>query len=231
MTLIRHGDYHQPEAVPSALLPYALTREGEQQARVASEPVLDFSKRHGLDCLDTIDCSLQLRAWQTANLLAESMTSHLNQPFQIEEFPALSERSVGAMANLSVIEIEKIISLDPRMSNPPRCWKSNSEYRLPFQGAESLMEAGKRVADHIEALADTHVATTDRGSLKIVVGHGASIRHAALHLGLLSLDNVSKVSMHHARPIFITKKDGEWRLLAGDWKLREHSNDGDEIGV
>jgi broad specificity phosphatase PhoE len=223
VTLIRHGDYHQPEAVPSALLPYALTREGEQQARMAVEPVLEFSKKYDIDCLNTIDCSMQLRAWQTANLLAERMSSQLHQSFNMEEFPDLSERSVGAVANLSVSEIEKIISRDPRMSNPPKYWKSNSEYCLPFQGAESLMEAGKRVATHIESI-------NQRG-LKIIVGHGASIRHAAVHLGLLSLESVSKVSMHHAIPIFIGKKGAKWRLLAGDWKQRQHSNDGDEIGV
>ncbi|MGK0469693.1 MAG: broad specificity phosphatase PhoE [Candidatus Azotimanducaceae bacterium] len=228
IALIRHGDYHQPSGVPSALLPYRLTDLGFQQARDAVTSCVVYAEQHGLTIDPVLDSSMQLRAWQTASLMAESLSGELSQiagSFGVQEFSNLSERSVGAVANLTVSAIETLLADDPRYSTPQPGWKSNSQYCLPFQGAESLLVAGKRVADHVQWRAEQ----LDEPRLKILVGHGAAIRHACVHLGLLDLDSVSTISMHHARPVFISKEITGWRMAGGTWKQRTASSEGDEI--
>jgi 2,3-bisphosphoglycerate-dependent phosphoglycerate mutase len=97
---------------------------------------------------------------------------------------------------------------------------------LPLQGAESLIEAGRRVAAHIERrMADL---AHDGGSARVAVfvGHGAAFRYAAFHLGALQLDRVAALSMHHGRPVLLESgADGRWRHVAGEWKLRARLTD------
>jgi len=219
--LIRHGDYHQPLGVPSALLPYQLTEEGFQQARAAGSVCEQFATINDLKLHPVLDSSLQLRAWQTAQLIAETLAGD----FQVHEHVCISERSMGAAANLTVQQIETILNNDPRYEVPLGSWKSDSHYCLPFQGAESLMQAGERVAQHIKDQS-TEVAPS---TLKIIVGHGAAIRHACVHLGILDLTMVSTISMHHARPVFISCFEDGWRMVGGEWKQRARSGEGDEI--
>ena len=219
--LIRHGDYHQPLGVPSALLPYQLTEEGFQQSRTAGTVCEEFATANDLRLHSVLDSSMQLRAWQTAQLIAES----LGDNFEVHEYACLSERSVGAVANLTVKQIEELLKDDPRYDVAPGSWKSDSHYCLPFHGAESLMQAGNRVAQHIQTQS-TEVAPS---RLKIIVGHGAAIRHACVHLGVLDLAMVATISMHHARPVFISRFEDGWRMVGGDWKQRLHSSEGDEI--
>lgn len=219
--LIRHGDYHQPPGVPSALLPYQLTEDGFQQARAAGVVCEEFSTVNKLKLHPILDSSLQLRAWQTAELIAETLVDE----FQVAEHACLSERSVGAVANLTVQQIEVLLNNDPRYEVAPDSWKSDSHYCLPFQGAESLLQAGQRVAQHIEDQSTAIAPAT----LKIIVGHGAAIRHACVHLGILDLTLVSTISMHHARPVFISCFEDGWRMVGGEWKQRARSGEGDEI--
>lgn len=229
VALLRHAEYRQPEDVPSAWLPYPLTEKGLSQARAAASSLYDFMQSNELACLPRIDCSLMLRAWQTADVIANQLARLMGADLGIDEYPSLAERSVGAAANLTIEEIESILAEDPRYSRPAAGWKANSEYKLPFQGAESLDEAGLRVAFHIQRTWHAAMDSGD-GGLKIIVGHGASIRHAAKVLGLLASDEVGSVSMYHAEPIFITCEDGKWRLLAGRWKPRGAAGDrGDEF--
>ena len=218
--LIRHGEYHQPLNVPSALLPYPLTNKGIEQACQAAGMLQAYAQESNLEIDSVIDSSRQLRAWQTASLIAET----LGQTFRVEEFPELAERSVGAVANLTVAEIEALFEADPRYAAPPTGWKSDSHYQLPFQGAESLLDAGARVSGHIEQRQQQLSAD---GVLKVVVGHGASIRHACVQLGVLELEQVAKISMHHARPVFIASRSSGWQKVGGEWKPR--SRGGDEI--
>jgi len=114
----------------------------------------------------------------------------------------------------------KIIHDDPRYPELPQNWKSNSEYRLPLQGAESLLEAGKRVAEHLNRrLSEIPDDGVDR--LKLFVGHGAAFRHAAFHLGLMEYDDIARLSMFHGRPVFVELlQDGRWSHITGDWKVR-----------
>lgn len=247
IALIRHGDYHQPPGVPSALLPYQLTELGFQQARDAATNCVAYAAQFGLTIDPVLDSSMQLRAWQTATLMADSLSnresnekpdegSHDADSFDVQEFSDLSERSVGAVANLTVSAIEKMLADDPRYASPPPGWKSDSHYCLPFQDAESLLQAGERVAGHVQRRAEQFdrlaVEPIDKGRLKIIVGHGAAIRHACVHLGMLNLESVSTISMHHARPVFVTKEALGWRMVGGEWKQRaanSANDDGDEI--
>lgn len=227
IALLRHAEYHQPADVPSALLPYPLTREGTAQARHAAFELTQFIEAQSLSCITTIDSSTSLRAWQTATIIAEILNRRLNSEFDVIEYPALTERSVGAAANLTIHEIVDILATDPRYDVPPAGWKSDSDYRLPFEGAESLMEAGKRVADHIEWRYEQSAGKT----LRIIVGHGGSIRHAAVHLGLLNKTEASLHSMYHATPLFVVCEARSWKLLTGNWKKRRKEDHGDEFNI
>ncbi|MCB1693912.1 MAG: histidine phosphatase family protein [Pseudomonadales bacterium] len=224
IALVRHADYKQPAGMPSAMLPYALTEDGVRQAHEGAERIGQFARENRLDIARVIDSSHMLRAWQTASIIGATL---LGEDCVVSEFDELAERSVGAVANMTVDEIERVMADDPRYEPPPANWKADSHYRLPFQGAESLMDAGVRVATHIERALRACIDGT--GGLKIIVGHGASIRHAALNLGLLSRDRVQALSMYHARPVFVTKRDGKWEQVGGDWKVRKSASDGDEI--
>jgi 2,3-bisphosphoglycerate-dependent phosphoglycerate mutase len=139
----------------------------------------------------------------------------------VTSFDALAERSVGSAANLSVAQIRDIIHRDPRFPDLPEGWKSDSHYRLPLQGAESLVEAGERVAAHLrQAISDLPVMP-DVSRLKLFVGHGAAMRHAAWHLGVLEFQQLAQLSMYHGHPVFIESlPDGSWRHAGGEWKIR-----------
>jgi 2,3-bisphosphoglycerate-dependent phosphoglycerate mutase len=228
IALVRHGEYHQPLNVPSALLPYALTQNGENQARECAAILIKFAQKANLKICTGIDCSHMLRAWQTASIMGRCLTQHLNQDFEINEFDCLSERSVGAAANLTIEEIETLLEKDPRYASAPEGWKSSSLYQLPFQGAESLEAAGRRVAMHLTSLKQT------TGEMKLIVGHGAAIRHAAVHLGVLAASRVGLVSMFHATPVFIGREAGsdtmQWNHIEGNWKIRADKS-GDEFNA
>ena len=223
LALIRHGEYAQPAGVPSAHLPYALTASGREQAVAAAGAVLDFAARAGLQLHPIIDCSRLRRAWETATLLARSLTERTGQQVSCQEFEALAERSVGAVANLTVESIEAILREDPRYSLPPRGWKRDPDYRLPFQGCETLVEAGARVARHLLRTAATLSGQT--AELKLLVGHGGAFRHAARELGLLSASQVSSLSMGHAAPLYFDVERfangaDHFVHIAGAWRPR-----------
>lgn len=218
--LLRHGAYHQKPGTPSALQPYGLTASGQEQARAAAVEVSELAETGGWQIDPEIVCSRQQRAWQTAATLAAELTARSGEPVHILEDEALAERSVGAFANLTTAEIEDILAQDPRYARPPKNWKSDSHYKLPAQGAESLMEAGARVADclssHVNRLSDA-----GGPKARIFVGHGASLRHAAHHLGVLDLEDIPSLSMHHARPVVLKRtRDGTWHHHCGSWKQR-----------
>ncbi|MEM9635337.1 MAG: histidine phosphatase family protein [Pseudomonadota bacterium] len=215
--LIRHGAYHQLPDVPSALQPFALTAEGEAQAHACGEDLAALVANEGLTPDPVVYCSCQLRAWQTAHIACDVLTSH-GHTVEIRQTTALAERSLGSAANLTVNEIEAVLNADPRFASPPPGWKSDSNYCLPLQGAESLMMAGKRVAQHLRQ----SIAGKSSGSLTLNFGHGASFRHAAHLLGILSCEDIARYSMHHAHPLQIRHNpDGTWAHSGGAWKIRQ----------
>jgi len=219
--LIRHGDYQQLAETPSALQPFPLTEIGRQQAKQAA---LDIS----LQCVaqnwqinPIIASSKLLRAWQTADILAKDLLANKSI---IQEYIELAERQVGSVANLSVTQIEQIISADPRYDSLPKNWKSNSHFCLPFQGAESLLEAGQRVAACLEQQMQALIPQK-QDQLQIFVGHGAAFRHAAYHLGVLHFEQIAQLSMYHCQPVYIERQsNGRWQHIVGDWKVREKNS-------
>ena len=220
--LVRHGDYHQLADVPSAQQPFALTEEGHTQAQKGAAELMEIVTAQGWSIYPGIDSSNMLRAWQTAQVCAQVCGAK-----SVTSFDSLAERGLGCAANLTLAQIENILHDDPRHPPPPQNWKADSYYRLPLQGAESLIEAGQRVANHIKRrMAELTDADADSdgdcvAEVRIFVGHGAAFRHAAFHLGALQLDRVATLSMHHGRPLFLESgADGRWRHVAGDWKLR-----------
>jgi broad specificity phosphatase PhoE len=222
LALIRHGAYAQPPGVPSAHLPYALTADGRAQAGEAALAILAFADAEGLELDEVIDCSRMRRAWETSNLIGAALTARTGRRFGCREFDALAERSVGAAANLSVDAIESLLRDDPRYELPARGWKRDPEYRLPFQGAESLAEAGERVARHLGACA---ASPSGQRTLKLIVGHGGAFRHAASSLGALSPEQASELSMQYCTPIYFEYQrdsSGLGRLVhkAGSWTPR-----------
>jgi 2,3-bisphosphoglycerate-dependent phosphoglycerate mutase len=164
-----------------------------------------------------IDSSNLLRAWQTARIIGDGLGLD-----EIEGFDALAERGLGSAANLNLAQIGEILRLDPRFEEPPRDWKSNSHYRLPLQGAESLLEAGERVAGHLRNRMAELTGQVEGDWVKLFVGHGAAFRHAAYHLGVLGFDDIARLSMYHAQPVYLEYlPDGSWRQVAGEWKVRK----------
>jgi len=223
--LIRHGDYHQMPGAPSAHQPYQLNAKGEIHAVEAAGIINEVAQRNGWSLAPQIDCSQMLRAWQTARIIADNLTVSLSTEAQLESFDELAERCVGSAANLTARQIEKVIHNDPRYAELPENWKSNSEYRLPLQGAESLLEAGERVAGHlVRRISELPASGAD--SLKLFVGHGAAFRHAAFHLGVLKYDEIARLSMYHGRPVFLEYfDDGCWSHIAGEWKIRASNSE------
>jgi broad specificity phosphatase PhoE len=218
--LIRHGDYQQLPDTPSAHQPWPLTSEGENQSREGAQRLHDMVTRNGWTLVPSIDSSRLLRAWQTATILADSLAELSSFTPRIESYDALAERGVGSLANLTITQIEDILRQDPRASSPPADWKADSHYRLPLQGAESLLEAGERVAAHLlQAMTELPRDTHDR--VKLFVGHGAAFRHAACHLGVLEFGQLRQLSMFHCQPVMLEYlPDGNWCHVEGDWKVR-----------
>ncbi len=217
--LIRHGDYHQLANVPSAHQPFALNKAGVEQAKAAATQLhLDLIWFQA-QLNPVVDSSHLRRAWQSAELIVQELPQyHLS----IESFNDLAERSVGAVANLTIKQIEALLEDDPRYDTPPENWKANSHYQLPFQGAESLMQSGVRVAKHIQMRMQQLPVTMDQNQIKLFVGHGAVFRHAAYHLGVMAFEDIAKLSMFHASPIYLELlKDGQWQHVGGQWKLRK----------
>ena len=214
--IIRHGDYHQIPGAPSAHQPYPLNTDGEKHAVEAAAIIDKIQQQYGWVVTAEIDCSQMLRAWQTAEIIAQNLGSQ----HDLQSFDELAERGVGCAANLTAEQIVKVIHDDPRYPELPQNWKSNSEYRLPLQGAESLLEAGKRVAEHLTwRLSELPVDGVD--TLKLFVGHGAAFRHAAFHLGVMEYDDIARLSMFHGRPVFVELlQDGRWSHIDGEWKVR-----------
>ncbi len=222
VAIMRHAEYEQPSGVPSAHLPHPLTATGREQARAVAGELRAKAEAEGWAIDSAVHTSVSLRAWETGKLVADSLGEGLGRSFEVHSFEALCERCVGAAANLTVAQIEEVIAKDPRYPPLPPGWKSRSDFQLPLPGAESLLTAGAKVAAHLRASLSTLASRVERDTLRLVVGHGASLRHAAYHLGLLpDLGAVRARSMFHCRPIFFAwKPDEPWDQIAGDWKHR-----------
>lgn len=221
--LIRHGAYHQREDTPSALQPHPLTREGRAQARACGVELVEILRQNEWALDPLAWSSRQLRAWETGKE-ALGVLAEAGFPCRIEQTGRLSERSLGSAANLATREIETVLAADPRFGPPPPGWKSDSDYRLPLQGAESLAMAGRRVADLLVQTMQNR-PETEGPQLTLFFGHGASFRHAACNLGLLAQPEIAQLSMYHAKPLLVCyNPDGTWEHFSGTWKRRSGKN-------
>jgi len=215
---IRHGDYQQLPDTPSAHQPFALNSDGRQQAAECVPLLRDMLQKHNWQLHPVIHSSNLLRGWQTASLIAEGLA----EIKKVQGFDELAERGLGSAANLSVSQIEMILEEDPRFEMPPADWKSNSHYCLPLQGAESLMMAGERIAEHVQQSVDSVKEDNDKTPALLFVGHGAAFRHAAHILGVLEFEEIKKLSMYHATPVALQQQaDGSYQHVAGEWKVRD----------
>jgi len=219
--LLRHAEYRQKADTPSAHQPFPLTDKGQDQARQAGIMLSQLLKDNGWQLSPAIDCSHMLRAWQTAQIIADELAPSCSSSLQLTGFDALAERGLGSAANLSVSEIEAVIHDDPRFADLPSDWKSNSHFQLPLQGAESLMQAGARVATHLSQSMASLAEQAQQDTLKLFIGHGAAFRHAAHHLGVLSFEQIAQLSMYHAQAVFFQYQGkSDWQHIAGEWKVR-----------
>ncbi|MDX1334310.1 MAG: histidine phosphatase family protein [Gammaproteobacteria bacterium] len=219
--LIRHGDYQQLPDTPSAHQPFPLTEKGREQAVQAGAQIQRQAESEGWNIHSNVHSSQLLRAWETARLIA----GELDGDFRISSFDDLAERSMGSAANLTVQQIEAVIQRDPRFDSLPRDWKSNSHFCLPLQGAESLLQAGQRVASHLEQSMQELAREAQEDTLMLFVGHGAAIRHAAYVLDVLRFDEIATLSMYHAEPVYIEFDKQGWKHVAGNWKVRDRAQE------
>jgi 2,3-bisphosphoglycerate-dependent phosphoglycerate mutase len=219
--LLRHGDYLQLPETPSAWQPLPLTAKGIEQAERSVGLLRGTMKMLGWSLHSVVDSSCLLRGWQTAEVVCRSLERQEGVTMDVEQFEALAERGLGAANNLSLSQIEAVIKADPRYQALPADWKSNSHFQLPLQGAESLMQAGRRVASHLDNRLGELQQQVTRDTVKLFVGHGAAFRHAAHQLGVLDFEQIACLSMHHCRPVFLEREyAGSWIHLSGEWKVR-----------
>lgn len=222
--VIRHGAYQQKSDTPSALQPFPLTEAGAQEVRLQAREFAQTLEKNNWQLHPEVHSSPLLRAWQTAQIYMEELAEFFVQPPVHLQFAELCERSVGNVANLTIAEIEQILTQDPRFTAPPDNWKSDSHYQLPFLGAESLMQAGARVAAHLNASAHKNSTLNTNDIVQLLIGHGAAIRHAACHLNVMELCEVSKFSMFHAHPVVLSFDGQHWQHIAGKFKRRTTGN-------
>lgn len=220
--LIRHGEYHQQENAPSAHQPHPLTENGIAQAETTGSLMAKWLEEEGWTLASQLHCSVLLRAWQTADSIHRQL-AHANHFSEIIQTEALCERSVGALANLDAKTIKCIVANDPRYEALPKGWKSHPDFRLPVPGAESLDEAGLRVATHVRQVMQEQADAGAAHMMQLFVGHGAVFRHAARHLGVLSADDIPRLSMFHAGAVCLCwdSDTNTWSHYRGEWKRRE----------
>lgn len=220
--MVRHGDYEQPKGVPSALLPNPLTAKGMSQATELNSKLNSIAHALEAEIYPIVYSSTLLRAWQTARQFAN------DSGLIVQQESSLCERSLGSVSNLSIDAIEDIVNKDPRYGCLPSGWKSRSFQKIPLEGAESLIQAGLRVAQCIDLRMNEARLQTNRPQLVVFVGHGAAFRHAAYLFGQLNLEQIKKYSMHHCQPVVFHYDDSQnIEHIMGDWKLRASKGAGD----
>lgn len=218
---VRHGHFERPENVASAHSLFPLSERGRDQARCAADPILEFCEEMSLELDPRIEASQLLRAWETANLIAESLTKRTGKRFYVLQRDELVERGLGSCANMTFDAIHTMLGADPRLGVLPENWRRMPEFRLPVQGAESLMQAGARTATRIATSLDSISAEDPRDLLRLFVAHSGCLRHAAVQLGALDVRVVSGLSMDFTQAVFVEKlPNGDWVHIAGQFKKR-----------
>ena len=216
---IRHGHFDRPDATASAHSLLPLTSRGRSQARRAADDVLATCEELELELDTRIECSQLLRAWETARVLAAALGEERGERFRVVEREALIERGLGSAANLTFDEIRELLDVDPRIGALPEGWRRLPEFRLPVQGAESLMQAGARAASCIAQSLESIPEDDPRDVLRLFVAHSGCLRHAAVALGAIDVRVVPQLSMDFAQAVYVERlPNGDWVHVAGRFK-------------
>lgn len=225
--LVRHGHFDRPEGTASAHSLYPLSAEGRGQAARAVDPILEMCADLGLEIDGRIEASQLLRAWETAQIIAatlpermaERMADRKGQRFHVVQRDELIERGLGSAANLPFERIHELLAADPRLGRLPRGWRRMPEFRLPVQGAESLMQAGSRVAARVATSLDSIPDDDPRDVVRLFVAHSGCLRHAAVVLGALDVRTVPELSMDFAQTVMIENlPNGDWVHIGGQFR-------------
>jgi len=218
---VRHGHFDRPEGVASAHSLFPLSATGREQARNAADPILECCEELGLEIDPRIEASQLLRSWETANLIAEALASRTGQRFHVVARNELVERGLGSCANMTFDRIHEMLAADPRLAPLPEGWRRMPEFRLPVQGAESLMQAGARTATRVATSLESIRAEDARDVMRLFVAHSGCLRHAAVQLGALDVRVVAGLSMDFAQSVYVEKlPNGDWVHVAGQFKKR-----------
>jgi len=218
---VRHGHFDRPEGVASAHSLFPLSKKGREQARHAADPILELCEELGVELDQRIEASQLLRAWETANLIAESLATRTGKRFHVLARDELVERGLGSCANMTFDAIRAMLAADPRLGILPKDWRRMPEFRLPVQGAESLMQAGARTATRVATSLDSIPAEDPRDLMRLFVAHSGCLRHAAVQLGAIDVRVVPGLSMDFAQAVFVEKlPNGDWIHIAGQFKKR-----------
>ena len=98
--------------VPSAHQPFALTDEGCAQAKMGAAELVEIITAHAWSMYPDIDSSNMLRAWQTAQIVAQACGAK-----SVTSFDSLAERGMGCAANLTLVAFSRF-HLDPATGLP-----------------------------------------------------------------------------------------------------------------
>lgn len=215
---VRHGDFDRPENTASAHSPRALSPLGRAQAEAAAASIAALCRDHGLTIDERIEASQLLRAWETANVLAKALEPETGRAHHVVQSDELIERGLGSAANLTLDTIADLLAEDPRIEPLPEGWRRMPEFRLPLPGAESLMEAGARVAARVAASLDAIPDDDPTDLARLFVAHSGCLRHAAVVLGAIDVRHVAGLSMDYLGCVLLEKTPGgEWIHLAGEF--------------
>ena len=183
-----------------------------------AHPIARLCRDHGLTIDKRIEASQLLRAWQTANVLATGLEAETDTRHHVIQRDELIERGIGSAANLTFDEIAELLAQDPRVGPLPEGWRRMPEFRLPLPGAESLMQAGARVAARVAASIDSIPDDDPTDVARLFVAHSGCLRHAAVVLGAIDVRHVAGLSMDFLGCVLLEKKpNGEWVHLAGEF--------------
>lgn len=219
--LVRHAHYQRRAEVPSAHTPHPLSARGCQQAQGLAARLAETAARRNWVVDPMWHASPLLRAAQSAQIAAKEWNlnrGHQDPPVHVHFHDDLMERSLGSAANLRLGEVEELLHADPRYDAAPPGWRRSMHYRLPLPGAESLAQAGLRVAQFLRhrLIQSSDGSKAGRKTMVVVIAHAGCLRYAAHHLGVLPAGVVSRFSLDFAEPLYIAAKpDGPWRWVEG----------------
>jgi len=216
---LRHAQLEQPKGVPAANLPHGLTAKGEDQAADAAQRLHALAEEMDFKIDDDLECGASQPVWQTAAILGEELDDLTGRRYRAVERSELMGRSLGGAANLTVKQIETLIAEDPRFTKPPKAWLSNPAYRPPFPGAETLGAAGERAGGFIKRRAEEMWPHLTGDTLKVFVGHGATLVQAAAWLGAIPAKTAAQKVLPHAHWALIEfRASGRCTLLSAAWR-------------